>query len=327
MIWRVGKEKFRSSIYHQDEQILRQSLLPVTLTKLESTTDISQFGGSDDSGSEFDENDSSLPFPKPLSRSAFLTPDFDSTTFLSTLSNRHQTLEDLRVELKELSQSLNKELLDLVNENYRDFLSLGGTLKGGEEKVEEVRVGLLGFQRDVGSVREKVEGRRKEVGKLLKDRQSVQKRVGVGRQLLEVAERIDELEANLMIGEKKDVKQDDDEDGEIDVDSQSEDSDEDDRIEGIEDGPALVPIKRLDRHTQQYLYVKSLAKRIGPDHPFLIQQEERILRIRTTMLLDLSTALKQAKQAGEMGNGRLVKILRLYDTMSEEGDAVAALKG
>jgi len=85
------------------------------------------FGDSDGSGAELSDNDhdSSLPFPKPLSRSPFLAPDFDPATFLSSLSNRHQSLADLRIELRDLSEALNKELLDLVNENYQDFLSLG----------------------------------------------------------------------------------------------------------------------------------------------------------------------------------------------------------
>ena len=86
------------------------------------------------------------------------------------LTNRHQTLEDLRSELRDLSSSLNKELLDLVNENYTDFLSLGSTLKGGEEKVEEVRVGLLGFQRDVNGIKAAVTNRKEEVRGLVGER-------------------------------------------------------------------------------------------------------------------------------------------------------------
>jgi hypothetical protein len=49
--------------------------------------------------------------------------------------------------LRSRSQLLNKELLDLVNSNYQDFLNLGNSLHGGEEKVEEVRIGLLGFRK------------------------------------------------------------------------------------------------------------------------------------------------------------------------------------
>lgn len=151
-------------------------------------TVISQFGDSDESGSDFDEDTSGLPFPKPLSRSSFLAPDFDPATFLSSLTNRHQTLEDLRLELRDLSQTLNKELLDLVNENYQDFLSLGSVLKGGEEKVEEVRVGLLGFQRDVAAIQAKVEARRKEVESLLQEKKRYRMKANIAKALLDIAE-------------------------------------------------------------------------------------------------------------------------------------------
>jgi hypothetical protein len=285
-----------------------------------------QFGGSDDSGSDFDENDTTLPFPKPITRSAFLVPDFSPTNFLSSLSNRHQTLEDLRQELRTLSQDLNKELLDLVNENYQDFLSLGSALKGGEEKIEEVKVGLLGFERDVGLVREKVDTRRTEFGTLLREKKKVREDVRMGRALLEVAERIDELEGRLMIQDEP--KNEDEENGfadELDAESEEESDEVDGETSELVE-LAQVSIRRLRRCVEQYLYIREMVHRIGATHPFLIMQEERILRIRNTLLLDLSTALKQARQASSISNGPLLKVLQLYDDMNEEADAVIVLR-
>lgn len=66
---------------------------------------------------------------------------------------------------------MSKELLDLVNDKYQDFLSLGNTLRGGEERIEEVRVGLLGFQRDLTSVRENVKRRREDVAALIDEKE------------------------------------------------------------------------------------------------------------------------------------------------------------
>ncbi len=97
------------------------------------------FSGDSASISSADDQDN-LPYPEALPRSDFLAPEFDAATYLSTLSGRHQTLEDLRSDLRERSQALSKELLDLVNTNYEQFLSLGSDLRGGEEKVEDVRV-------------------------------------------------------------------------------------------------------------------------------------------------------------------------------------------
>ncbi|KAL1886083.1 hypothetical protein Plec18167_000009 [Paecilomyces lecythidis] len=295
------------------------------------------FGDSDDSGSDFDETTSGLPFPKPLSRASFLAPDFDPAEFLSSLTNRHQTLEDLRLELRQLSQSLNKELLDLVNENYQDFLSLGSALHGGEEKIEEVRVGLLGFQRDVGTIRDRVDSRRLDLESLLAEKKRLRNQTNVGKALLEVAERIEELEQRLMIAEpeKPGLGSDElDTDSDIlDTDTEESDDGEDDDDEddddelGDETGTTtVVPLKRLEQNIQKFVYITILSERIGDTHPFLVNQQPRILKIKATLILDLNAALEQAKQSGEKKDIRVLKIMRLYDQIGEETGALSALK-
>jgi len=230
------------------------------------------------------------------------------------------------LELRNLSQDLNKELLDLVNENYQDFLSLGSALKGGEERVEEVKVGLLGFERDVGLVREKVDKRRTEVGELLREKKQAREDVRTGRALLEIAERIEELEGKLMIqDETKNGAEEDDFAVELDSDSEEESDDPDGPTSEFVEH-ALASIRRSRRRIEQYLYIREMVRRVGASHPFITSQKERILRIRNTLLLDLSTALKQARQASSTSNGPMMKVLRLYDEMNEEADAVIILR-
>ncbi|EED17973.1 conserved hypothetical protein [Talaromyces stipitatus ATCC 10500] len=287
------------------------------------------FPDSDDSGSDFDENTTDLPFPKPLSRSSFLAPEFDPAQFLSTLTNRHQTLEDLRLELRELSQGLNKELLDVVNENYQDFLSLGGALQGGEEKVEEISVGLLGFQREVTAIHAKVAARKTEMERLLQDKKAYRIKANVGRSLLDIAERIEELEQRLMIANAKNSNAlttasediESDQEGFISDNTESESDSEDE-----EDESTIISIKKLEGHLQKYLYIISEAERIGSDHPFLIGQQPRLEKIRSTLLLDLDTALKQSRKGGNKDEARTVKVLRFYDSLKAESNAVSALK-
>ncbi|KAK3110225.1 hypothetical protein LTR53_015689, partial [Teratosphaeriaceae sp. CCFEE 6253] len=146
-----------------------------------------------------DDDEDTLPYPTELPRSAFLVPDFDPQTYLSSLRNRHQTLEDLRADLRQRSQLLNQEMLDLVNGNYEEFLTLGADLRGGEEKVDGVRVGVMGFRREVEGVRKHVGERQEKMGGLMQEKQEVQRDVGVGRALLEVESRIGEMEATLGI--------------------------------------------------------------------------------------------------------------------------------
>jgi len=280
--------------------------------------------GDDSSGSDLE--DDNLPYPKPLQRSAFLTPDFEPATFLSTLRNRHQTLEDLRAELRSRSQELNKELLDLVNDNYQDFLSLGQSLKGGEEKVEEVRVGMLGFRRDVEGLRNKVMERKGEVGTLLQERTSTRNEIVLGRKLLEVDQRLEGLEARLLVhnvnGPSNGERSVAEDDTGLELTDSEDESDEDGVGNSMSTG-------RLRSHVQQYIYIRRLIEWTGADHPFLRKQEERLSRLRNTLLLDLSTALKQAKQAkgeDESCKARLLKLMNIYREMGEERDALRVLK-
>ncbi|KAE8161830.1 oligomeric golgi complex component, COG2-domain-containing protein [Aspergillus tamarii] len=288
-----------------------------------------RFGDSDESTSDLDDDTSGLPFPEPLSRSSFLAPDFDPAKYLSSLTNRHQSLEDLRQELRDLDQLLSRELLDLVNENYQDFLSLGIALQGGEEKVEQVRVGLLTFQRDVQSIRDKVDARYQEVEQLVEEKKRLRKNANVGRALLDYADRVDELERKLMIGDTTPVRQGDaakdlDTDSDL-LDSESEES-EDDAIPNGASATPLVSLKRLEHHIQKYVYLTRLSSRIGDDHPFLVSQQPRLSKIRSAVLLDLKTALEQAKIAGEKRDTKTLAVLRLYKLMGEDTSAVSALK-
>ncbi|EEH33232.2 hypothetical protein PAAG_04285 [Paracoccidioides lutzii Pb01] len=296
-----------------------------------------QFGNSDDSDSDSvlsgaNCTDSNLPFPKPLSRSSFLSPTFDPATFLSSLTNRHQTLSDLQTELRELSQSLNNELLDLVNENYQDFLSLGSALRGGEEKVEQVRVGLLGFQRDVKGLRDLFEKRIGEMAELVEEKKKLRKGIMVAHELLDVEYSIGELEESLMIvdgrGEKASGTDDDDEDdSDWIIESEMEESDGggdggDAAGSGSDGGGApTVSLSRLERHIQKYLYIRTISGRVGDSHPFIAQQEGMMGKIKTALLLDLKIALRQAKNRPQ----RLQAVTRLYELLggrAQDGDSV-----
>lgn len=210
-----------------------------------------------------------------------------------------------------------------MNDNYQDFLGLGGSLRGGEEKVEEVRVGLLGFRREVDTLKEKVCQRRKEVDGLLGERRVITKEIRIGRALLEVDSRLEELEERLMVENDGARTSSDEERDDIDISDGDEDSDEESGIGNS------IPLSRLRRRAQQYIYIKRLIAKTGPEHPFLIKQEDRLLRIRQTLLLDLSTALHQsAAESGDAdGRERILKILAIYRDMGESGDALSVLRG
>ncbi|KAK5120832.1 hypothetical protein LTR85_005899 [Meristemomyces frigidus] len=258
------------------------------------------------------DDEDTLPYPRELARNDFLAPDFDPQIYLSSLRNRHQTLEDLRSDLRQRSQLLNKELLDLVNGNYEEFLSLGGDLRGGEEKVEGVRVGLLGFQREVEGIRRAVADRVRETGALLGEKKDLRKDVVLGRALLEVEDRLNELEDSLGVSEKADEAEEDTSDVE----------DDDDVADGLGSNGAAV--RRLQRHAQHFILTARHVDRLG-SHPFLDQQQPRLVELRRTLLLDLAATLRQARSSKEPD--LILKLVRLYGDLGAEDQAVRVLKG
>ena len=278
------------------------------------------FGGGSESHSSDDEDN--LPYPAALPRGDFLTKDFDAPTYLSTLADRHQTLEDLRTDLRERSQALSKELLDLVNTNYEQFLSLGSDLKGGEEKVEDVRVGLLGFKRGVEDVRAKVRERKNEVEIFLNEKKGISKEIAFGRKLLELDSRLEDLEDRLMVSSLGRGVDGVDEDSWSD--SEDEEGDEDElTVDGVIGGTST---RKLRKFVLDYRHIDYLLDSIGREHPFVVAQDSRITRVRNTILLDLNTATKQAAAMGDDGKPRLVKMLSTYREFGASEEAVKLLR-
>lgn len=290
----------------------------------------SQNGGAAANGSndddEDDDDDMPLPFPSVLPRSDFLRTAFDPAAYLSALPHRHQTLEDLRSDLRDRSAAISAELLELVNGNYTAFLSLGDDLRGGDERVEDVRVSLLGFKRVVDDVRGKVVRRKDETAALGDELRSVRGKIEKGRVMLEVSDRLTTLEERLALGSlpgrdgdrRWDDISSDEEEGEEDED---EDEDEDNTNGLIASSPS-----QLSESARQCRHITTIMDRLDQNHPFVIKQEERLTRCRNTLLLDLGNALKEAKAAGAKGQDRVLKYLAIYRTIDAHDEAIKALR-
>lgn len=187
-------------------------------------------------------------------------------------------------------------------------------MQGGEEKVEEVRLGILGFKRAVEELRETVDGKWKEFKTLLEEKKRIRGEIQLGRALLDVDERVRELEERLMVGSAGSGKEDEEAGF-----SESEDETEEEDESGIS-------ISRLKRHAHQLIYIQRLVKKIGPEHPFLVNQEERILRLQQTILLDLSNTLKQCPAASTEQKGRIMKLIGIYREMGNFEEGLKVIK-
>jgi molybdopterin converting factor small subunit len=271
------------------------------------------------------DSDSDLPFPEPLPRTAFLSPTFDAATLLATLTSRHQTLADLRTELSSRSASIAAELLQLVNDEYQSFLGLGRELRGGDERVEEVRVGVLGFRKGVEAVRDVVRAREAEVARLVAEREAVRSEIGRGRALVAVGERVEELEEELAL--KGRGREDEDEENVVVVVEEEWVDEEETDDEEDEGKTSLLSMKRLKRLVALFVSTQNQIGQLGgADHPYLAKIIQRTQKIRHTLLLDLGSALKQARSAGKSAHGRVVKLLGLYSDLDASIEALQVIK-
>ncbi|KAH7145946.1 oligomeric golgi complex component, COG2-domain-containing protein [Dactylonectria estremocensis] len=271
------------------------------------------FGSSD--SSEFDD-DAPLPFPEALPRTDFLALDFQPAPYLSALPHRHQTLEDLRSDLRDRSAAISSELLELVNSNYTAFLSLGNELRGGDDKIEDVKVSLLGFRRAVEEVKTRVSTRKEETQTLSEELRGVRSAIEQGRKMIEVSERLSSLEERLTLGSLPAS------DAPRQWDEESDDEEDDDDNDGLlGSSPA-----RLLVSAQECSRIVLLSDTIGHDTPIGAKTEERLTRCRNTLLLDLNNALKEAKKAGTKGQDRVLKYLAVYRVLGAEAEAVKALR-
>ena len=181
--------------------------------------------------------------------------------------------------------------------------------------MEEVRVGLLGFRKEVSGLKEHVQNREHEVEALVNQKIEIRKKIAVGRQVIAFEEGLRSLEEALVIEAKTAPDSDSDEEDDEDED---EEDDEDDQ-----DSLAGVSIAKLKRHVLQYRVAQEQGKKLG-EHPFVLAQAPRMAKVRSTLLMDLSTALQQAK--GAKASNRVLKIVQVFGDMGEASEAVKVLK-
>ncbi|OAR01036.1 hypothetical protein LLEC1_04507 [Akanthomyces lecanii] len=268
------------------------------------------------------DDDAPLPFPEALPRSDFITPEFDPAAYLSALPHRHQTLEDLRADLRDRSAAISNELLELVNANSTTFLSLGTDLRGGDDKVEDVRVALLGFRRAVEDVKARVATRRAETDELTTELRGVRGGIELGRTMVEATERLASLEERLALSGAPPKPADGEEQADDpDEDSEEEDEDDDEQIQGLLGSTPAV----LMRLAQDYIAAEALLRSL-PVVAFTAKMDARLIKCRKTLLLDLNNAVKESRRAGAPAQGRVLKYLAIYRILGAQDEAVKGLK-
>ncbi|KAK9462789.1 oligomeric golgi complex component, COG2-domain-containing protein [Lipomyces oligophaga] len=200
-------------------------------------------------------NERGLPFPQPIQRSAFSTPaQFDPDAFLVS-QHRYQRLEDLHNQLTTWSSTLQKELVELINKDYADFVGLGKSVSGGEAKVEDMKLAIIAFQREVEGICVRLQDVIHEIDDLLSKKQAVLESENLGRSLLLYSQRIDLLERSLA----------------------SADS---------------ISLDKILFLCSEYSSMTKLRSSLDPSHPFLVSQLPRQNLIQSSLLVTLKSSLK-----------------------------------
>lgn len=94
----------------------------------------------------------------------------------------------------------------------------------------------------------------------------------------------------------------------------------------LDDGEGLTSTRRLKKLVGCWVYLQEflLPKIDPPGHPFVKAQEARLETLRKTILIDLGSALKEAR--AEKDQARCLEIMGLYADMGAEKEAVKVLK-
>lgn len=188
-----------------------------------------------------------------------------------------------------------------------------------------MRLALLGFQREVKVLAGKVKERREDVEALVKERKEVREKIQLGRDLLELDRRVEDLEQKLMLT----PKQKDDRLGAVGEgggdEEDIEESDEESVDEEDEEDTG-VPMRRLRRLMHVYMQIRQLAEKVGTKHPFVAKQETRRAKLREALLLDMGNAMKRAVDTDERERKGQLYMIESYKVMGEAEECMKALR-
>ena len=214
---------------------------------------------------------------------------------------------------------LSKELLDLVNSNYQDVIELGLGLSGSEGKVEEVRLDVMGFRREVEKMKLRINREESQINSLIQERVRVKRDINIGRNMLNLESRIRELERQLIINSNETMINGEREMSyEDSVDVGSDDNEE--------DGMPNLSHAKLRRHVQNYLLAKQMVKHNDMDHPLVAAQNTRMSKIAEALRLDLSVALKRVNSESPPNADKILKIIGLFRDIGGASEAIRVLK-
>ncbi|KAK9370127.1 oligomeric golgi complex component, COG2-domain-containing protein [Lipomyces kononenkoae] len=215
-------------------------------------------------GEDSDYDMDGLPYPKPIQRASFSSPEnFDPDAFLVS-QHRYQRLEDLQKQLKNWSNILQQELVKLINRDYADFVGLGKSVGDGPAKISDMKLVVIAFRREVEGISSRLNSVIREMDELLQKKRALREKENLGRALIIYAQGLLELEIALHIN-----------------------SSSANYVETEDIYPSVV--SRLKSLTSQYHSVRRVRTKLPMDHPFVVGQDSRLDKIRAELIAQLTS--------------------------------------
>ncbi|KAJ1562355.1 Conserved oligomeric Golgi complex subunit 2 [Cladochytrium tenue] len=214
-------------------------------------------------------------------------------------------LPRLRGDLGAALADLKARLVELINRDYADFINISTSLVGLDRIIEDIADPLGAVQRDVESVREKVQSVLSELEGKLDARAELRNKKAVLQLLLSIQESLQKLEELLRISSE--------------FGHHAEDS-------NIIDDGKLIERVAIEYNQFQFLVSK------GKGLPFVESVQWRILRIKEKLTKILANELQLAFTAvmaspeNVQAVGSLIQNLRTYVLIDKVEDAGAVFR-
>ena len=232
-----------------------------------------------------------LPSLQPLSHDHPLlsAPTFDADTFL--LSRIYIPLEELRAELREYLAVLREELVQLINDDYEEFISLGTGLRGEGDRLRELQEPLKVLEGEVEVVRDNLKVHQDAIQEKLEERSLLREE----KTLLDMLQRLFDT-----LGRAESLL----------------DNEEEDRLKSV--------VRAAGEYTQLvYLLGKASSEGCKVVHTVSLRFES----IKSRLHVELSALLLDALNAlnASSSSNKLKTVLNIYDQVegwSEASDVV-----
>eukprot|EP00123_Amoebidium_parasiticum_P021472 comp6800_c0_seq1/m.2543 comp6800_c0_seq1/g.2543 ORF comp6800_c0_seq1/g.2543 comp6800_c0_seq1/m.2543 type:complete len:755 (-) comp6800_c0_seq1:317-2581(-) len=179
------------------------------MTSVESSVPVgrvhSQSGGG---GAVVERNDSmersisrlsTSSFVPSFDKDEFVTAGFDSDTFI-TRCRQHVGIQSLKNDLHSYLQALKKELVELINKDYADFVNLSANLVGMDKAIATIKDPLKGLRQDIVAVRDEVDEAMQALDAKLGERSLIREKKAFLQMFLNITDSVHKIEKLLKIG-------------------------------------------------------------------------------------------------------------------------------